>query len=209
MGGFMKKLVSLFTTCCLCLLSVPAFAATPGFFVGGNLGVMVPEDSTIHTRSGDVDVSFNAGATVSVVGGYKFANGLRLEGELNSRSVDTDKASANGRSLPYDSTISAFGLMTNIYYDINTNSRFNPYIGGGIGLAYLETDDSIFYRESGSTVFAYQLGAGLAYDITPRVTMDLGYRYYGTTTAEFEFTGGSEKMSLNTHNFIIGARYNF
>jgi opacity protein-like surface antigen len=117
-------------------------------------------------------------------------------------------------------------MMANAYYDIKTPYTFgvNPYLGGGIGLAYLMTSEGTLpafsnerlLKRDGDTVFAYQAAVGLAYDITPKVTLDLGYRYFGTTEGTFETDGsvnavnGPEaKMDFSSHNFIIGARYNF
>lgn len=217
----MKKPVSLLAALFLCLLTVPAIAAQPGYYIGANAGVMIPETSRFTVAGTDVAITYDAGFTASAIGGYKFNNGIRLEGEINGRSATTSKLEALGTSLKYDSTVSAVGGMANAYYDISTGTSFTPYVGGGIGVAYLFTSDSTVnavgttipvYKNSGSAVLAYQAAAGIAYDITKHVTLDLGYRYYGTTTARLEYAtppAGNDKVTFNSHNVIVGARYNF
>ena len=68
-----------------------------------------------------------------------------------------------------DTTQSSF--MLNAYYDFDTDSRFVPYVGGGIG--YTEIDFSSYAvtvagetlesDEDGDGAFGYQVKAGISY----------------------------------------------
>jgi opacity protein-like surface antigen len=216
----MKKYV-VTTLACLFIssLSVTAFTAEPGFYVGGNAGLILPDDSTAKFTNVDANITYDPGYTLSAVGGYKFANNIRIEGEIGEKGVTTDKIwAATSTHDNYDSTVSLANFMVNGYYDIKTATfgGFTPYFGGGLGVAVLMTSDANTFdgrilNESADAVFAYQAGVGIAYDVTPKVTLDFGYRYFGTTEGSFEeaATNNDVKMAFSSHNFIVGARYNF
>ena len=56
-------------------------------------------------------------------------------------------------------------------------------------------------------VFAYQAGAGVAYEISP--TLDLGLSYRFSTSADPTFDDGVDKIDHESqaHNFLIGLTY--
>ena len=70
-------------------------------------------------------------------------------------------------------------------FDIKTNSEITPYIGGGLGVANVAIDNlslsmngvTILGSED-DTVFAYQVGLGIGYEINDEMTADFGYRYF-------------------------------
>ena len=83
-------------------------------------------------------------------------------------------------------------LFLNAYWDINTGTAFTPYVGAGIGMAFINSKYNCggedvndpandWVRSStGSksrTNFAWNVGAGLGYDFNEYVTLDIGYRF--------------------------------
>ena len=79
-------------------------------------------------------------------------------------------------------------LMFNSYYDIPTNNRLRPYIGGGFGV-YSGNINNLnlpaFNNALGGAVssnsilsFAGQIRAGLGYALSNQLTAFLGYRYF-------------------------------
>ena len=67
---------------------------------------------------------------------------------------------------------------------------------------------------STDTVFAYQVGAGLGYEVTDAITVQLGYRLLKSN--QLEFTGRSAMgatatatTDMQVHLFEIGVRYRF
>jgi opacity protein-like surface antigen len=114
-------------------------------------------------------------------------------------------------------------LLLNAYYDINTCTRWTPYVGAGLGVAMLKITSNDMWdgakdKESDRTYnFAWQIGAGVAYDLTSNVALDAGYRYVnaGAAVANKEIYSGrgyySEKDKIDTaaHEIYFGARYTF
>ena len=126
-------------------------------------------------------------------------------------------------------------LFTNVYYDINTGTKFTPYVGAGLGMAFIKTkghtknaypnDPGNPEEWSGSwgsrnvTNFAWNVGGGLGYDIADNVTIDAGYRFVGlgkVNTKTYTETDGADwsniimkTKNLYQHQFAIGVRFTF
>lgn len=110
-------------------------------------------------------------------------------------------------------------LMANLYWDFHNDSAFTPYIGAGIGMAFIQTKGSVFVNSTlagapagnfstgtnlGSktnTNFAWQVGAGCSYDITETVALDLGYRFMGLGTAKTKWADFSGKNPWSVVDF--------
>jgi opacity protein-like surface antigen len=114
-------------------------------------------------------------------------------------------------------------LFLNGYYDFTTHSRFTPYMGGGLGFAFVSTKSRIdgfdvdpYSGDTSSkmrTNFAWNIGGGLAYDVAGNITLDFGYRLAGLGSVETragEVNGTSLRGStknLFQHQFLLGLRY--
>ena len=65
---------------------------------------------------------------------------------------------------------------------------------------------SVLYRyDADDTVFAWQVGAGIGYALTPQLTFDLKYRYFATSDPEFDGT----EVEYASHNVYAGIRLHF
>ncbi|MCQ8801103.1 outer membrane beta-barrel protein, partial [Escherichia coli] len=105
-----------------------------------------------------------------------------------------DHPSSPGRH-PRDAlhnAVSVNTLLLNAYYDLRNDSAFTPWVSAGIGYARIHqktTGISTWDYEYGSSGreslsrsgsadnFAWSLGAGVRYDVTPDIALDLSYRY--------------------------------
>lgn len=94
---------------------------------------------------------------------------------------------------------------------------FRPYIGGGAGLGRLDVDFSTttgaFTIDDSGWGFAYQVGAGVAFDLTSNMAIDIGYRYRAINNVEIELnvtgTGSEMKTDYSSHNILAGLRWGF
>ena len=58
-----------------------------------------------------------------------------------------------------------------------------------------------------AAVFAYQLGGGVEYALTGALSLDLGYRFFGTSTSKFtEPTGQRFDTTYLSHSIVLGLR---
>jgi opacity protein-like surface antigen len=226
----MKKLV--FIT--LVILAIPTICSAmpprPGPYVSGFLGVTFPVTTDVtSTQYGPGAetfkdrVEFDPGINIGGSVGFDFGF-LRLEGELSYKngemSTITEQISQT-RITNVDGRVGALAMMLNAFFDLRNASRFTPYIGGGIGFANLHMNDTFgtetttgnrtrLYRSDDDTVFAYQAGAGLEIALTNMFSLDLGYRYFGTTKAKFNnHSSTATEMRFESHNASIGFRVKF
>ncbi|MEJ2169456.1 MAG: outer membrane beta-barrel protein, partial [Desulfobacterales bacterium] len=74
--------------------------------------------------------------------------------------------------------------------------EFNDLDISGLGFSGSNDDD---------TVFAYQVGIGIGYAVTKKITIDVRYRYLGTEDSEYDTT----KAEFASNNVLLGMRINF
>lgn len=99
-------------------------------------------------------------------------------------------------------------VMANAYFDYLTCTPWTPYVGAGIGSAYLKADDG----EQAKSVYnlAWQVMAGLTYDINSHWTLDAGYRYADLGRIRKNFGEGNvAKLTARDHEIMLGVRYTF
>ena len=208
----MKKIVQLLLIVAM-LFSVSTVAySAPGLYVGANIGLAFLDDSDVDIDDSffsEVDISLSAdnGASFGGVLGYAFENGYRVEGELvyQRNNYDEAKVSYLGMSDKFsmDGDISSATALANGYYDFKNKSRVTPFIGGGLGFAVVDVDGDPV--DDHDYVFVYQFTAGVGFEITESITLDLKYRYVMTEDLELE------GMQLEYSSDIIstGIRFTF
>ena len=144
----------------------------------------------------------------------------RLNGvsEISSPCAVTELA-GTGCGRDYRASYRGIGVLANGYIDLGTVAGFTPYIGGGLGATQINwgstrTDDfctagsaacsgnaygSQNFDGETSWRFTYALMAGVSYDITNRIKLDLGYRYSDIAGGDMFKTGsGSTVQTVRT-----------
>jgi opacity protein-like surface antigen len=115
-------------------------------------------------------------------------------------------------SEDYTFNMKKYSLMGNVYFDYLTCTPWTPYVGAGIGYAWLKPvehhgDVKIFDKSVYN--FAWQVMAGVAYDINSNWTVDLGYKYADLGRVRKNDGGMVNKLTLRDHEILLGIRYNF
>jgi opacity protein-like surface antigen len=177
-----------------------------------------------------VGYQFNNWFRADVTGEYRFSSGFKV----HDREYFVDRGfGINGNETTKGSYSSAVVLL-NGYFDLGTWYGVTPFIGAGVGWAqhYLHgfetstlnvyTDPTIAPGVSGGTIrnhdsgnFAWALHAGLGYDISPNLKLELAYRYLNMGDAK---TGvidcycgatytGTKFKELEAHDIKIGMRW--
>ncbi|MBC3209349.1 porin family protein [Pseudomonas sp. SWRI111] len=156
--------------------------------------------------------------------GYRFGNGWRLEGEwtLPQKDTFTSGSTAFPTSLN-EHHIESTRVMLNAYRDVRVAEKISVYGSAGLGLARLESkgwqgNESRQYGSATQTNLAWSVGAGVIYDVTDRLALDLGYRYIDMGDTEsgwnnFPNARGlqDEKMKANlvSRELSLGAHWAF
>lgn len=122
-------------------------------------------------------------------------------------SVTVVSAGSNGQA-------ETWSIMANLWYDFDLgDSPIKPFIGGGIGAAHVNLEynaaagtyfgGTVAYRlDDGGWGFAYQVGAGVGYDLGGGMTLSAEYRYFGATDVDV----GNTEVGVESHNFMVGLR---
>jgi opacity protein-like surface antigen len=84
-----------------------------------------------------------------------------------------------------------WSVLCNAWRDVSITKKFGLYGGGGIGVGGLRWSSD--YVEKGQTIiadvqatqFAWQVGGGVVYAVSDRITIDLGYRFYSLDDVSF------------------------
>ena len=189
----------------------------------------------IGSASGALDDEKDSAFGGALAIGYdfkpNFQTPVRVELEYSARSesegdysssfyLDSDLIRTSG-SLKF----LVQSVFLNVFYDIETGTPFTPYVGGGLGVAIINADgdlevsddgDSVYDESSSNTQtnFAFNLAAGVGYDVNDALTLDLGYRYADFGNAESGDVGFDDieikgEADLIAHEVLFGLRYTF
>ena len=165
--------------------------------LGGAFGVQVPMDELTPWRlPGDMRLpEWPIRFEVEAVGLREYE--LQTPGQNPGTPLD----------LPFNTTASNWSMMWNVWTDIPLGGLHQPiastarvvsrrpqhlsrlkrflrpaswYLGVGIGLAdlHLETSDGVIFGGQDTINFAWQVGTGLAYQLTDMVNLGVGYRFF-------------------------------
>jgi len=177
-----------------------------GKYVSLNVGAGVLSDADYQYPGSLYMVGSDAGAVFSGSLGYRHKN-IRYEGELSYQKYDYSEVSLGFLRLSSVGGEVVFtSLLLNCYYDFTNKTDFTPFIGAGIGGSHIETSNS-FGPSSGDddTVFSFQIGAGVAYDMDETVSLELKYRYFRPSEPDF----GIGSVEYSGHNILFGIRFFF
>ncbi|MEE9313406.1 MAG: outer membrane protein [Rhizobiaceae bacterium] len=189
------------------------------FDLGLGIGYQINENFRVDLTGEYVFSADFKGSTLGYCGGLPpLVGGLPNPLGPNCISEDT-------------SSYSAFKLLANAYVDLGNFNGFTPYVGAGIGGAYVSWDSlsntatciagnatcaippaTNSHGGTDSWRFAYALHAGFSYDIAHNTKLDLGYSYSHIAGGDmFKWldnsgTQGYDK-GIDSHVFRAGIRY--
>ena len=222
-GSDMKRILAVLALMTVLALPGLAQAEVNGFYLAPKFLMSIQDTGVISRPYSDMtDESysqFTLGGALAV--GYDFYPQqqipLRAEIEfaLRGNSEKSWDSTYNGDSISTKGLWNTSTLFLNLYYDIQTGTPFVPYIGAGAGLAFNYVDytvDGPGYNNSASdnfTNFAWNVGAGVAYNFNENFAVDLGYRFM--MMGYNEVSKGDTNISNQPYNneFMLGLRFTF
>jgi OmpA-OmpF porin, OOP family len=207
-----RSAVSSLLTAVACVYgAAPASAqGNTGFYLEGNLGYAFPDSVDASASGIDGEVELKDAFVFGGALGYRFP-WVRLELNGSYRKFDTDKVKAQGQSVSGNGDATAVVGLFNVYVDpdLDLGVPVHPYLGGGIGGAYVKLDtgdDAPLSIDDEAGAFAWNLAAGLSYDVMEHITLSAGYRYLRFEGVD---TGDVDVDDITSHEILIGLRYIF
>lgn len=140
----------------------------------------------------DAGTGYAAGGAI----GFRYDNGFRTEMEYRYQSSDIDEVrfaggfsavpsiDPNATAFP-DASLAAHFLMTNVIYEFANSSRITPYIGGGVGAAWVTHWTGPGDATDRDLTYAYQGRAGVAFALNE--TTRIGAEYVFVRTGELTY----------------------
>jgi len=220
-------------------------AIISGWYLRGDIGYANQDvdelDNALYEFTDSVDnvsKDFDGAPIFSAGVGYRFNRWFRADitGEYRSKADFTgaDIIVTDGDTTvnTYDAKKSEWLGLINAYVDLGSWHGVSPYIGGGVGAVNVEISgfSDIGVGTSGDPAFAFgddhdewnfawAVYAGLGFEVTPQLTLDLGYRYLDLGDAESgdlvaydgtdEVDNPFEFKDLESHDIRLGMRYEF
>jgi opacity protein-like surface antigen len=201
--------------------------ARDGWFAGGEFGGNFQDNETFSNGNGSFDAGYADDVVWGINAGYSYPSGFRPELSIEFRSNNVDNLSAQGNST---SNVSghedADTFMGNLWYDIKLPQRdlrkFHPHIGAGIGFAQVGVHGvstsnlaNFFAVDDDQTLFAYQFGLGVGYDLAPNWVLSADFHYLATDSGDFHYSAPAPQLSgtvnggYSAESLIVGLRYEF
>jgi opacity protein-like surface antigen len=191
---------------------------------GGNIFQDRGDVRTFTNGLGDtltLDPTNDTGFFGGIKLGYVFGTGsvrFALEEDMFYNGWQTGADSTlvlNGVTRTSSSSIdiNSGAFMTNGLIRFNGLGKFQPYIGGGIGVYYAESAGTTigrfdFDRGASHTDFAWQLIAGADYYFNHKTSIFIEYKYLVYTASQADF-GNVNDRSLNQQLLGAGFRFHF
>jgi opacity protein-like surface antigen len=173
---------------------------------------------------------FDSAPTFGVGVGYRHNDWLRFDitgeyrGKSTFRALDT---TGPGQANDYTFNKSEWLFLANAYLDLGTWWCVTPFVGAGLGFTQVTISNfrdvnvpalGVAYAEDTSKWnFAWAAHAGLAYKVTPNVTVELAYRYLslgdGQSGDLITYLGGNAVNNpmivkdISSHDLKLGVRW--
>lgn len=183
---------------------------------------------------------FDKGYNISAHVGHRLNGGLRVEAELfytrngikrhsgvevGGANIDAVDASVLTRGASVGSSVGTIvgsgigstktlGAFANMYYDLNSEGKFQPYVGGGIGVARNRADfrpSNINVGKGSDTNLAFQVAAGATYKVSDsfEVFGQYNYRDFGKNKLALTLLPADLKIKNKQSMFSLGVRIPF
>lgn len=175
-------------------------------------------------------LGYNYYHTQNTVGGGVFAGydfypqhnvpiRTELEYAIRSNVKFSESVNVGGGNIEAEANWGLQTVLLNAYVDWHNDTNFTPYLGAGIGAAFLSSEykltassgsDKASIKESTTnTVLAGHFGFGAAYAFSDNISADLGYRMLFTGDSETKFYGVPITAYGSAHEVSMGLRFTF
>lgn len=222
----------------------PAIEVGGGWYLRGDIGMSQQKVGKLEDSLVGIEVlqtEFDSAPFVGIGAGYQFNSWLRVDGTAEYRGKSNfhsfDRWATGDPNYPggygmnlIRATKSETVLLANGYVDLGTWYGVTPFIGAGVGTANVKIGNYVdqnlgsldgsfaaFAGEGSKWNLAWALYAGLGYQVTPNLTLEMGYRYLnmgdGQTGTVRLFNGACTRCEvlkfkeIESHDVKFGFRW--
>jgi opacity protein-like surface antigen len=200
------------------------------YYVRASTAYSILEDVRAEDENGDAGTaSFSKGVTIEAAIGNEISNKWRAEFELSYRNFEPNRVIGfNGGnsqiSIDPIGNVDLYAAYFNGYYKLPVFREVFPYIGAGVGVAYLKgnnlsrfssagTDASLNRQEAFNEHFWLPTGnisTGMTIPLTQNWDVDFGYKFalFGDLSGSRGRNSANSSV-LKIHNLNGGLRYKF
>jgi opacity protein-like surface antigen len=211
---------------CAAMLAMP-LTANAGWYAGPLLMVGTTDEQEITDTSGLATSITDRNDNSMIIGasgllGYdfseddlpfsvEFATSWRARHDLNIHYLD-------GTQQGVKSNVQTVDFMVSALYDIPLKTTLQPYVGGGIGMAYAHADSNYLLGPAitdigteTTTNIAWQLQAGIKYPLADATNLRVDYRYIdlGEISLPTAPNGSQLDANLYSHDVRMGVTFDF
>ena len=200
--------------CFVTALQAPVHAAEPGLYFGLDGGLNLTHDVDLDFSAGGFslpgDAEFHTGFRFDMLGGYNLNEFFGVELESGFIYNTFSSLTIAGNELDDgDSFLGRVPLLANAIFRYENETAFTPYAGIGAGgaLTILEIDE---VETDTQFAFAWQAQLGVKYAFDERSSVGVGYKYFGTTSQEYEIEDVDlELEETHSHAFVVSVNFKF
>ncbi len=169
-------------------------------------------DFTIEPKVGasvPSGIDYSAGYVIGVSAGYTLTPNLAAEIEYAYRNADgdltNDLANITGQ-------VASNAYMANLVYTFppaGSTPALRPYVGGGLGMADMQYKPNGVPRLESDFTFAYQIFAGIGYQVNESWTLSGELRYFGINEQDLDSPSATIRSGFDSFDALFGASYRF
>lgn len=220
------------------VLATPALARNGAWYVGGDFGGMIVEDTdfdygispTISGTDSQLSLNHEYGFDSALFVGYDLG-AFRIEAEVSYKRARLDSfqtvVAPPGERIPgsnvspteYDAgggRTSALSFMINGLLDFGDDDGVSGFVGGGVGIARVDYNNVRAFENQGAflddsdTRFAWQVVAGVRQAISDNVDITVRYRFFNADNIRtVDFRGLESESRFRSHSLLGGITFNF
>lgn len=206
---------------CGCAVTSPTTTCRKNYvslFGGWNFLHNYTADAPLPPAAAPASLTFDDGFLLGGALGRRFGSRLRGEVEFAFRTNSADTWNLTGATtLPNGGDADFYSIMFNSFVDLGTYCDWTPYIGGGIGIGFIDYNGAAIAGPANVSiqdeVFSYQGIVGISRSINSRIDLFSEYRYFGFNSADVEVNGipaaGVTVGSTDVENVLFGMRMAF
>jgi len=209
------------------LLATPAFARDGAWYVGGEFGGMIVEDTNVDIGAVDnaLRLSHDYGYDGGLFVGYDLG-GFRIEAEAAYKKADLEGYNTTIR-LPLEGpnfatsrdgggNSSVMSFMINGMLDFGDDDGISGFVGGGVGMARVKANNmrnfsnATPFLDDSDSKLAWQVFAGVRQAISDNIDVTVKYRFFNVDNVRMvAFNGNDSEHRFRSHSLLGGLTFNF